>query len=819
LTYVPRFLLAKLYLDSLQGKPSVKAIKTSLGKIRSKSNDSNIYKRAYEGAMERIEHQIVDQATLAKRVLSWLTCARRSLTLTELQHALAVEINETSFDEENLPDIEDMISACAGLVTYNEQSHIITLVHYTTQEYFEQEWTSLFPNAHRDIGQVCLTYVCYDVFASTSYKNDEKRFEHEERLEKYPLYAYAATSWGYHAKQQPLGPPEVVLKLLENGEKSAACGYAQAVGSHESNVLFDESTGSTGLHLAASFGLRAEVEALLEKTRQPDITDSWKETPLFTAVREGHEEVVRILLHHGANPCLQDDVGKTPLSLAAEFGHESLVDRFLELGLDPNVTDKMGWSPLHHAAQEGRLAVVRFLLNKGVQLDPTTPREDLLPWAASHNCTSLIEILLDEGGDINQRDSQNGCTPLAYAVMHGYDLLATLLLKKGANPGSRDKFGRTTLFHALERRYAPFGRKMIPQVILEKYPNLLHYRDDFGRSPILLAAENRQDAILQAIANGREHSVILSMEMETVLCTIRAPGYVLSQDKGEFLTLWAAVHGYLTVINFLLEKGINHLFQDVRGRTPLLLAAKNCHWEVFRAFSNRGLILHVQDKQGYSPLSWAFQARHEVIIQLLFENGADPNEPIKDPDDRYNYRAEAPLFLAVRRESESIVGFLLKIGADPNHFKYETGRCDRIEGESTPSKDIENIVSPLSLAAGKGYHGIVAAFLNNGANLFVCHIALREAMMNGNHSIVSLIMEKGIRDNWIIVEHGESLLYHAKNPVGERSKSKFQEFQFYQEVILFIRSARWHMGKRHSIALRCRTWEYGNCSTSTVQEC
>jgi ankyrin repeat protein len=256
---------------------------------------------------------------------------------------------------------------------------------------------------------------------------------------------------------------------LENGEKSAACGYAQAVGSDEYNVLFDVPTGSTGLHVAASFGLKAEVEALLEKTRQPDITDSRKETPLFTAVREGHEEVVRILLHHGANPCFQDDVGKTPLSLAAGFGHESLVDLFLELGLDPNVTDKMGWSPLLYAAQEGRLAVVRCLLDKGVQLDHTTPREDLLPWAASHNFTSLIEILLDEGSDINQRDSQNGCTPLSYAVMHGHDLLATLLLKKGANPGSRDKFGRTTLFHALERRYTLFGREM-SQIILEKYP-------------------------------------------------------------------------------------------------------------------------------------------------------------------------------------------------------------------------------------------------------------------------------------------------------------------------------------------------------------
>lgn len=220
-SYLYRFLLARLYLDSLRGKSSPREIKTALSKLQS---GSNTYNDVYEKAMERIEHQIADRANLAKRLLSWLACAQRSLTLTELQHALAVEIDESSFDEENLPDIEDMISVCAGLVAYNERSHIITLVHYTTKEYFEREWTSWFPNAHCNIGQTCLTYLCYDVFASGSCETLE---EFRKSLREYPLYAYAATNWGYHAKKQPLGPPEVVLKLLGNDQKIAACAQVQ----------------------------------------------------------------------------------------------------------------------------------------------------------------------------------------------------------------------------------------------------------------------------------------------------------------------------------------------------------------------------------------------------------------------------------------------------------------------------------------------------------------------------------------------------------------------------------------------------------------
>lgn len=88
--------------------------------------------------MDRIEGQLQDQEELAKQVLSWITCAKRLLTILELQHALAIEIGDSKLDEENLLQIEDMVSVCAGLVTIDEESSIIRLVYYITQEYFER---------------------------------------------------------------------------------------------------------------------------------------------------------------------------------------------------------------------------------------------------------------------------------------------------------------------------------------------------------------------------------------------------------------------------------------------------------------------------------------------------------------------------------------------------------------------------------------------------------------------------------------------------------------------------------------------------------
>jgi hypothetical protein len=75
---------------------------------------------------------------LAEKVLSWITCAKRPFTTSELQHALAVNIGDSSLNNKNLREIDSMVSVYAGLVTVDEESNIIQLVYYTIQEYFER---------------------------------------------------------------------------------------------------------------------------------------------------------------------------------------------------------------------------------------------------------------------------------------------------------------------------------------------------------------------------------------------------------------------------------------------------------------------------------------------------------------------------------------------------------------------------------------------------------------------------------------------------------------------------------------------------------
>ena len=163
--------------------------------------------------MERIKAQDIDSRELAEHVLSWIVHAKRQLYITELQHALAVEVGEPELDEENLPQIDDMVSVCAGLVTVDKESKTIRLVHYTTQEYFERTWTSWIPNVQTDITKTCVSYLSFNTFEAGFCSSDETFYK---RLQSNVLYDYASRYWGCHALTASSETEDLIFSFLRN---------------------------------------------------------------------------------------------------------------------------------------------------------------------------------------------------------------------------------------------------------------------------------------------------------------------------------------------------------------------------------------------------------------------------------------------------------------------------------------------------------------------------------------------------------------------------------------------------------------------------
>ncbi|KAH9204100.1 hypothetical protein DL95DRAFT_439405 [Leptodontidium sp. 2 PMI_412] len=347
------FLLAQLHLDSLVGKRSAKAIRTAIAQL---PTGTNVYDCAYNDAMNRIEGQLQDQEELAKQVLSWITCAKRPLTTLELQHALAIEVGDSELDKENIPQVEDMVSVCAGLVTVDEESGIIRLVHYTTQEYFERTQRQWFPNAKTNITTTCVTYLSLDEFKSGICQNDE---EFEQRLQSNTLYDYAAHNWGHHAREASTSCQGIIEFLQKQTQVEASSQALMAVKRWSGDTKYSQEIPKqmTGLHLVAYFGVYEAANILIRHGQGLDMKDSRGRTPLSWAAAMGHEAVVDV--------DAKDEDGSTPLSWAARQGHEVVVRLLLDNGVNISIANRSGWTALQLAALNSHDGIEQLLVIRG----------------------------------------------------------------------------------------------------------------------------------------------------------------------------------------------------------------------------------------------------------------------------------------------------------------------------------------------------------------------------------------------------------------------------------------------------------------------
>ncbi|OBT50512.1 hypothetical protein VE04_09283 [Pseudogymnoascus sp. 24MN13] len=675
------FLLARLHVDSLRGKTTKKAVRATLKKLPRGSTALN---EAYDEAIERIESQLPEESELAKTVLSWITYAVRQLTTKELSHALAVEAGESELDEDNIPDIEDVISVCAGLVTVDEESDVIRLVHYTTQEYFERVREVWNPKAQEEIVSTCLTYLSFQTFSNGRCNSDA---EFESRISQNPFLDYAARYWGTHALPVQQAVKEPALSFLCNMNQLACSNQVLFLTDYTYDG-YSQSTAKnqTGLHVAAVFGMAYLLQELMpsdgnkdcmhidaqDSSSRDDVvvdskdTEGW--TPLSWAARTGNEAIVELLLKRDDVVAdLTDNDDRAPLSWAAEGGHEAVVKLLVKRDdVKANLGNSAGGrTPLSFGAEGGNEAVVKLLLERDDVVADSMDYRGRTPLsiAAEAGHEGIVKLLVERDDVVADSKNAEGRTPLSWAAEAGEQAIIrqhaairgseeracrsceALIERDDVVINAEDVEGRTPLIWAASR-----GHEAVVHLLTERGDIIANFKDNDGWTALSFAAEAGHDGIVK-----------LLVERDDVIADLKG-------NKGRTPLAVAAEMGREAVVKLLIERDdVVADSKDNMGRTPLSLAAGNMHGEVVKLLLEQDDVdPNSKDNNGCTPLWWAADgspwllgSARETTVELLLERGTIPDS--KDQDGR------TPLSIAAERLFEGVVKLLLKRNdVDPN---------------------------------------------------------------------------------------------------------------------------------------------------------
>ncbi|KAF4632226.1 hypothetical protein G7Y89_g5909 [Cudoniella acicularis] len=639
------FLLASLYLSALKDKFTAKTIREALKGFSSGSASDTKVKKAYRNAMNRVRAQGGERVDLAMKTLSILTHARRPLSAIELCHALGVESKSLEFDPDNVPEIEDVLSTCAGLVVHQVETGVVQLVHKSTQDYLKASRAEWFPDAEATMGEICHIYLT----AATSSTNVHFHF-----------LGYAKAYWGTHV----MAAEKERMKNASAAQPAVPGSLGQALSNNslrEDDIQLDLTRlGLT--RLATELGEMAELlvwacennnqniaELLLatnvyaekveeEPTRQDSAVTEQRigplEKALVAAVSFGYKDIVDLLFKNNANLRVRGNGVHSLLALAAREDHPDIVSHLLKL--DPYVAESMDYnmdgfqfevlntgnsnkdvnddsksncsesstisSRLPFAIQKTYFSIDRSPSICNEESDEIFLVRSPLAVAAYGRNDHCVKLLLEWMTNCDASDGhliEANCKNATLCAMAGghVRIVQGLLPLVGINMALPDRLLDTTLLHLASR----WGDDKLVELLLGEDTVVVSIPDKIGRTPLIWAARNRNGKFMYLLLGRKDVQ----------------PN--LTDNIGRTALIWAFENEEVDMIRMLLGRDdVNVNMRDSNGCTLLSRASKNGKTDITRMLLERDDIQpDLQDNSGRTPLSWASQYGHINIVQIL----------------------------------------------------------------------------------------------------------------------------------------------------------------------------------------------------------
>ncbi|KAJ7435622.1 ankyrin repeat domain-containing protein [Mycena latifolia] len=594
------FLLAKLHIESLATKNTIKAVREALQHL------PKDLQHTYDEAMERINYQTEEDRQLGMCALSWVANAKRPLSVAELREALAVEADSTFLDVDNLLDMDIILSACAGLIIVDEAVSVVRLIHYTTQDYLDNIQSQHFPLAHTMIVSTSLTYLSFPEFEVLP-----RWWEHQAQADLFvahPFLKYAQYCLG-HAKGEPeLLLQDKVMAFLTGASRFTSVWYDAVPWKGIPKHYY-----LRPLSISAACGLEVTMKQLLNQGIAPEDMDA----ALCAASSNGHINLVQLLIDAGAKINSEGDHYGHPLAAASKNGHELVVQLLIQNGADINAQSEAFGNALQAASQNGHELIVWLLIEKGADVNAQGGHYGTALQAASMcGHESVVRLLIEKGSNMNPQGGFCG-NALQAASQNGHELVVQLLIKKGAEVNAQGGH----LGNALQAASLN-GHELVVQLLIEKGANVNAQGGPYG------------NALQAASWNGNESVVQLLIEK----------GADVNAQGGNYVSALQAAseNGHKSVVQLLIEKGADVNAQGGFIGNALQAASDNGHLSVVQLLIEKGADVNTQGGYFGNALQAASVNGHKLVVQLLIKKGADANieQPRLESKDVRQWKSE-----------------------------------------------------------------------------------------------------------------------------------------------------------------------------------
>ena len=292
----------------------------------------------------------------------------------------------------------------------------------------------------------------------------------------------------------------------------------------------------------------------------------------YRLIRNDDSAGLKALLSQGADVNLKDSRGATPLMYAAASGSPEVMKLLIGAGADVNAKNSFGATALLWGA--GDINKVRLLLDKGAEVNVATKqgRTPLLAAAACDKGEEVVRLLISKGADVTAVEGFQ-LTALHLAAGANATGLVRLLLEKGLDPNVKTVPGQTPLMAA-----AALDNLPMVKLLLAKGANVNAASTSGGK-----------------VKNGE-----LALKKLTPL-------------------ILAAPYSSPELIATLLDAGAEVNAKDIRGMTPLMLAAASEKQDakVIALLLKRGADPNTKSEVGETALDWARKFGGPAVLKLL----------------------------------------------------------------------------------------------------------------------------------------------------------------------------------------------------------